>query len=297
MSSIAMARIKLNSSLLRCIQLSLLSFFIAGCSGDHPLNPSFPLKMADAKAAWKQMQAEPKPLARPVVVLGGIYDPGFVASHVAHELREIAAPDVRIISLTFFEIHTFDHCARKLIDAVDREFPTEDPDQTTEVDVVAFSMGGLVARWAAAERPGNSQSDNQSDTSSQSISNNRRLHIARLFTISTPHRGATLAWVPTFDQRVIDMRKDSAFLAGLNSQERNYEIVPYARLGDAVVGAENSAPPGRDPWWLAKPFTLSHLLAGYDVRILTDIARRLRGETPFSTEPAAAFPGAASQPD
>ena len=279
------------------LHLLLLFIGLAGCSADRPLNPSFPLKMADAKTAWTQMESDPKPLARPVVVLGGIYDPGFVAEHVAHELGEIASPDSRIISLTFFEIHTFDHCAEKLIDAVDREFPTDDPAQTVEVDVVAFSMGGLVARWAAAERHVDQFHISETSGSPSAEQHCRRLRIARLFTIGTPHRGASLAWVPTFDQRVIDMRSDSAFLARLNGLERGYEVIPYARLGDAVVGADNSAPPGQNAWWLARSFTLSHLLAGHDVRILADIARRLRGEEPFSIEPAAPLPGANDAPE
>jgi hypothetical protein len=266
--------------------LLLLVTCASGCSGDCPRNPSFPLKMADAKLAWKQMKNDPKPLDRPVIVLGGIYDPGIVAEHVAHELREIATPDAQVISLTFFEIHSFDHCAQKLIDAVDRAFPTDDAQRTTEVDVVAFSMGGLVARWAAAERPPLSDSEDASQTTAIA----RRLRIGRLFTISTPHRGAKLAWIPTFDQRVIDMRHDSAFLTALDAQSTDYQLIPYARLGDSVVGAENAAPAGRNPWWLAPSFTLSHMLAGHDVRILADIARRLRGEEPFTTEPAEPLP-------
>lgn len=233
--------------------------------------------MAQAKSAWKQMQDDPKPLERPLVVLGGIYDPGVVASHVADEMREVANANSRILPVSFFTNGSFESCAQRLIEAIETEFPSDDPEQTIEVDAIGFSMGGLVARYAAC-RP------------KEGDLGRKRLKIRRLFTIGTPHRGAKLAWIPTFDRRIIDMRRDSAFLNALNNQQADYEIVPYTRLGDGVVGAQNAAPPGQDPWWLGKPFSLPHLMAGHDVRILTDIARRLRGEPAFATRPPAPLP-------
>jgi pimeloyl-ACP methyl ester carboxylesterase len=148
---------------------------------------------------------------------------------------------------------------------------------TVEVDVIGFSMGGLVARHAA--RPN---------------SLGKRLNIRRLFTISSPHRGARLASLPTVDQRMIDMRPGSAFLADLNSHlsEADYELLAYTRLGDMIVGPENAAPPGMSPWWVANAsFSLAHISAGADPRILADIARRLRNEPPFTTTPASPLPG------
>ena len=96
--------------------------------------------------------------------------------------------------------------------------------------------------------------------------------------------------VPTFDQRVIDMRSGSEFLDRLNAAPRRYELIPYARLGDMVVGEENAAPPGETAWWLAKSGGPAHMLAATDARILADIARRLRGEEPLTISPAAPLP-------
>ena len=281
--------------------LWLLCLVLAACSADRPLNPTFPLKMADAKIAWKQMEGDPKPLERPVVVVGGIYDPGIFSKNVACRLRTVTAPDSRIIHVAYFNISSFDRCAQVLIEAVDREFPTDDPDQTIAVDVIGYSMGGLVARYAASDRApsgagaeggagdGDGDGDGGARVSAPARSG-RRLQIHTLYTVSTPHVGARLAWVPTFDRRIIDMRPGSEFLTKLNQAAPAYEIVPYARLGDVVVGAENAAPVGRTAWWLAKPWSFSHLLAAHDVRILADIARRLRGEQPFTAEPAAPLP-------
>ena len=84
------------------------------------------------------------------------------------------------------------------------------------------------------------------------------------------------------------MRADSEFLAMLNEglADANYELLCYTRLGDWIVGVENAAPPGHTAWWVpSPPMSFAHLGAATDTRILADIARRLRGETPLTTEP------------
>ncbi len=102
-----------------------------------------------------------------------------------------------------------------------------------------------------------------------------------------------MAALPTLDQRQIDMRPGSAFLAALNAEPHaaDYDLHAYARLGDLIVGPERSAPPGLHPWWVANlPLSFSHLGASHDPRILADIARHLRGERPFSSRPPAVNP-------
>ncbi len=227
------------------------------------------LSRTEAKAALRRMRREPKPLSRPLVVAGGIHDPGFVAPHVARVLGAATSGSASIISVAFVGpgARTLDACRDRLIDAVHETFGHADGDVTAEVDVVGYSMGGIVARHAATRR-----------------TEGRRLGIRRLFTISTPHRGARLAALPTFDQRKIDMRPGSDFLAALDRDlaAASYEVYPYARVGDLVVGTENTAPTGRGPWWVVGgPLVLSHLGAGHDPRILADIARHLRGDPPF----------------
>ncbi len=252
----------------------------AGCASDRPLNPSFPLTHAAAQAALRQMSGDPLPLQRPVVVAGGLHDPGLVASGIARKLRKITAGGSRIITASFFGFSngSFDECRDRLIARVEESFPSGDADQTTEVDVIGYSMGGLVARHAARRRR----------------DGGKRLRIRHLFTISAPHRGARLAGLPTLDRRQIDMRRGSAFLAGLDADlaRADFEIYPYTRLSDLIVGAQNTAPPGQEPWWVANGLlSASHLGAGHDPRILADIARRLRGEVTWTSRPAAALPG------
>ena len=252
---------------------------LAGCASDTPLNPSFSLTRAEARSAIKQMHAAPKSLARPVVVLGGIHDPGFVPSHIADVVRDSVPDRQRIINVAFFETRTFDSCALKLISTLEETFPSVDAIETVEVDVVAFSMGGLVARHAASH--------------AFAARHGRRLRIARLFTISSPHQGADLARLPTLDNRARDMRPGSPFLNSLDGDSDaggEYPMFAYVRLEDGVVGEEHAAPAGMAAWWVPSGFTLSHMLAGHDKRILADILRRLRYEEPFSTEPPAPLP-------
>ena len=274
--------------MVRVLGSSLLcgSFVLnGGCSADEPFNPSFALTYADAKAVLREMKLNPKPLQRPLIVVGGVHDPGFIAPGVVRKLQAVTSCDDRIISVSFFGpgLSTFEACGKHLVDAVEQAFPSDDPDITGKVDVVGFSMGGLVARLAAGPNsPG------------------KRLNISRLFTISSPHRGARLAGLPTADQRTIDMRPGSAFLADLDSHlsEADYELLAYTRLGDMIVGPENASPPGMSPWWVANaPFSLAHLAASTDPRIIADIARRLRNEPPFTTTPASPLPDKARTAD
>jgi surfactin synthase thioesterase subunit len=269
--------------LLRLFLIAIALATFAGCSADRPMNPSLPLPFVEAKAALRVMRTDPRPLERPVVVSGGIHDPGLAAAGIASQIRRVTTGRDQVISVSFFGANTFDACRDRLIKAVDKAFGSVGPQETVEVDVVGFSMGGLVARHAA--RPRND--------------GGRRLRIRRLFTISCPHRGARLAGLPTIDERAIDMRQGSEFLAGLDADLAGaaYDLYTYARLGDMIVGAENAAPPGYHPWWVANaPLSFAHLGAGDDPRFLADIARYLRGEPPFSTEPPANLPCQAAAP-
>jgi pimeloyl-ACP methyl ester carboxylesterase len=256
--------------------LLLLVSALVGCARPA-VNPSFPVSLDDARDLLREMDEHAKPLERPVVVLGGIHDPGFAAPSFRRRLLRATDENAQVIAVSFLTAFDFESCRRRLIDAVNRRWPSEDPQQTVEVDVVAISMGGLVARYAARDR-----SDDEP-----------RLNVRRLFTISTPHRGASLAELPTLDRRVLDMRTGSAFLDLLNrlTMTDEPELVAYVRLDDGIVGEANAAPPRGELWWVPNaPFSLSHMAAASDPRILADIARRLRGEPPLTRSPAAVLP-------
>ena len=257
----------------------LLALGCVGCASAKP-NPSFAVSSDDARRALGEMRSNPKQLDRPLVVLSGFCDPGIASSHLRSEFRRLTGDD-RVIGVSFLFCGDFDACRRQVIAAVDKAFPSDDPLWTTEVDVVGVSMGGLVGRYAAV--PTLNQPEG------------RRLRVARLFTISTPHRGAALAGLPTIDRLQIDMRAGSRFLRDLDAayEGGGYELFPYVRLSDVPVGPPNAAPRGRTAWWVSNlPLQDSHMGAPTDPRIVADIARRLRGEAPFTTDPPAPLPGA-----
>jgi hypothetical protein len=258
------------------------ALLFAACSADRPLNPSFPLTVDAAELALGAMNAHPKPPERPIVVLSGLFDPGFGCKRLAERLTTVTTDDAPIISVCFTRALTFDLCAQRVIAAVEQAYPSHDPVETVEVDVVACSMGGLVARYAALDRR---------DELAETQGRNKRLNVRRLFTISTPHRGAKLAKGPALDQRIAWMRSGSSFLAALEAKPPRYELYPYVRLGDKVIGEENAAPPNRAAWWVKSvPFSEPHTDADRDPRILADIGRRLRGEAPFTLNPAQDLP-------
>jgi hypothetical protein len=311
----------MNASRFPVLLVPLAAALLAlGCAKQPP-NPSFNVSNDDAKAALREMSRDAKPLPRPLVVLGGLQDPGIAVSVLCDDFRRLSGDDPRVIGVSFFFGGNFDNCRKRVIDAVDEAFPSDDPVWTTEVDVVAVSMGGLVARYAAvapaSEKAGASAASDQTTTATRAETETtnapdgapaRRLRIARLFTISSPHRGAALAYLPTLNPLQIDMRAGSKFLRRLDACDglavtdadaslahtrpaTGYELIPYVRLNDMIVGESNAAPTGWTPRWVpAEPFQDSHLFAIADPRIVADIARRLRGEPPLTTDPPAPLP-------
>jgi pimeloyl-ACP methyl ester carboxylesterase len=270
----------------RTILLTLLPLIALGAVGcaAQPQNASFSITNDGAEKLLAEMRSHPKQLQRPLIILGGFNDPGFAASHLRNQFRGLTKDD-RVIGVSFLFCGDFDDCKKAVIDAVDGAFPNTNLRFTTEVDVIGVSMGGLVARYAAAADPKHPDA--------------RRLRIARLFTISSPHRGAMLATLPTFSRLQLDMRSDSKFLSQLGECEscaaedtpKQYKLVPYVRLGDEIVGEQNAAPYGQTPHWVpGEPLQNSHIGAMLDARIIADVARRLRGEKPLTTDPPAPLP-------
>jgi pimeloyl-ACP methyl ester carboxylesterase len=256
-----------------------ITAILPSCGAGQRDNPSFPLTVKKARAELGQMRSDPAALRRPVVVLGGWGDVmGFPPAHLAEQLR-LATGDDRVLSIGFGGCMTFNACRGRVLKRIEAAFPSDSTEWTTQVDVVGFSMGGLVARYTAAP------TDNDSPT--------RRLRIARLYTISTPHQGALMSRFVAPGALAKDMRAGSTFLRNLDRRlaSADYDVVPYVRLGDTIVGAPNAAPRGQNPWWLpARPFSRSHTDAYRDPRLIADLARRLRNETPYTTEPAAPVP-------
>lgn len=267
-----------SPSLISSCLLAVCAAILSGCHVyEDTHNPSFPVTKADAKIDQERMIANPVPLQRPVVIIGGYRSPDFNVDNLRTTLAEMTNGDKAMFTRKYTMLRgDIEKISVELVAQVEHEFPKAGFEgETVEVDVVGLSMGGLVARYAA---------DRLADTYPGDL----KLRIKRLYTISTPHRGAVLAEkVPLIEDRgVIDMVRGSLFLTKLDeAYESDYEIIPYTRLQDGIVGAVNTAPPGRTAMWVSAPVHGgSHWSVNEDLRILVDIARRLRGEEPLGTE-------------
>ena len=245
-----------------------------GCA-QAPVDAAFSTTPDEAWDAIQQMRSEPKHLRRPLVVVGGFLVPAPQGVQFFCEVTR----DANVIPVAIGSCGSFEECREAIIAAVETACRSSDPHWTAEVDVVGYSLGGLAARYAAAP--------------SRDAPGSKRLKIARLFTISSPHTGAVLAQYISLTDFHRDMRPGSGFLTYVASNDAgaSYQLYPYVHLDDEMVGADHAAPAGMNPIWLANsPAAPAHVSAMTDVRILADIARRLRDEPPLSHPPAPPLP-------
>ncbi|GAB5497466.1 MAG: hypothetical protein Phyf2KO_25460 [Phycisphaerales bacterium] len=235
-------------------------------------NPAFPATHKEVLEDRQRMRDNPVALERPVIVLSGYRSPSGASSGLARQIRKLTgAQHDQVVPIAYAFAGTIGTPAGKVIDRVEQNFPSDDPMWTTEVDVVAISMGGLVARLAAAE------------LELRGEPHGKRLKIGTLYTLASPHRGALLAdWIAV-DSASRDMVAGSELLSALDAAfvSADYELVPYAVLRDGWVGATRAAPVGQEPIWVPGRLFMSHHMVSLNRRIQTDLARRLRGEEPM----------------
>jgi len=255
------------------------------------LNPDFAI---DAQAALadqaRMVAAGPGRIERPLVVLAGYRSPRIPAARLATKLTRLvgyAARDVLVVWYT--GAGDMPTAVAKVIESVAAWRPGalgegENPG-AEQVDVVAISMGGLIAR-AAAAGPSVLAGCGRIDEGRGAIRHvgDRRLSIARLMTLSSPHRGALLADMTAIDPAAEAMVAGSGFLRALDValERARYELVCYSRIRDGWVGATRAAPPGRSVLWRAGLVWGSHFTVSEDPGIVADVARRLRGEEPLA---------------
>ncbi|MEM7754449.1 MAG: hypothetical protein AAF297_02320 [Planctomycetota bacterium] len=261
------------------LTLAALTLALPACHKVGPENPRIRVNDQQLNHLRAELKANPVELERPVVVITGLWDPGVGTADIAATLAQLTSgnPD-DFIKFRPRTPGTFQESAIELTDAINEQLNEGKPTtRTAEVDVVALSLGGLVARHA-------------------SIPSVRwiRLDAARIFTLASPHTGAHFAedfyWV---DELIADMAPGSSYLAWLNRRYRSdYELYPYAVKNDPVVGEQYTTPPDwpGEPLWVRGRFYSSHQFIHRDEMILTDIALRLRGEEPLFQEPDAAMP-------
>lgn len=264
---------------LACSLLGVALAFIGCGTGPRTVNPTFDTSVEQAEELLREVAENPKRPDRPILLVGGYFDPTGVEIAGMRKQLEANFGEHNVHAVRYFAFSNFDRLAAELIQETDDAFGNgTQTDRTVTVDVVALSMGGLVSRHAAlvgdAER-------------------GRTLDIRRLFTAGTPHRGAALATKVSPDALVRDMTPGSEFLQGLEDArpDADYELVSYVRLGDGIVGEANAAPPGQTPIWVdSMPWHRPHADALHDPRIQADIVLRLRGLLPLARQPQAPLP-------
>lgn len=249
---------------MRLIYVLVLMGVLVGCASE----PGAPITTRQAKADLEAMAREPVVLERPVLVLSGYSIPGFAAEALAQDLRE-ATGDGRVYAVTFFASTGMDASVRRVMHTVEQELGSGEDGWSPEVDVIGYSMGGVVARYAATER-------------ASERNEMPKLRIRRLFTLCSPHQGARMAWrfSPVPAERA--MARDSAFLAYLDESlaEGGYEVRAYAVDGDEIVGSMNSGVEG-EPLYVLEGQSVAmweHMAAVGDSRFSAEFARLLRGE-------------------
>jgi len=235
-----------------------------------PLNPQFPLSIAQARKELRRMKVEPALPVRPVVVLSGYHSPHAQAEHLRWVLQRHTHADATLVAVSYT---TRTKMAQIIADAaasITKRFGAG-----AEVDLVCISMGGLIAR--AICTPGALPS------AAGEIPTRTPINAQRVFTLASPHAGALLADKIAPNAAARDMKRASTFLTALDLAQpaAKYELVCYSRLRDGWVGAQRSAPPGHGVVWTSGAVWGSHFTVTWDPRIIADLCRRVRGEAPL----------------
>lgn len=236
------------------------------------LNPKFPADPTAVATAERRLRDEAPELPRPVVILAGWRAPALSPWRLEDRLRRLL-PRGRFLSIAYPLASSVQAAADAVVARLERAKAARSSEGTLEIDVVAISMGGLVARWMLAEPP-------------------RALapwRLPRLFTLATPHRGAKLANYVRLDEASRQMRPGSDFLDRLHAAPlADTSLTCYAMLRDWWVGARNAAPPDRAPLWIdaGHPLerALSHFLIVQNRAVTLDLALRLAGQPPLAAE-------------
>jgi len=267
-------RWRAETAVVRSILCSVMILAVGCASG--PTNPKL-LASDQAAVALKSMSDVPITPTRSILILGGYMDPGFAARAIEKAIRAGTSPETEIIAISFGDCISFAQCRQRVLHVVAQW-------KDREIDVIANSMGGLVARFSAMD----SAQLESCGIHSNSIDPAIRIHT--LFTICSPHQGALMAESGPSSEFSMDMRQKSKFIACLDRalEVAKYEMICYGRTGDSIVGMDRSAPVGFELRWVDTPaLEFAHVGANKDPRILADILATIRGEQHGSVAPSA----------
>jgi len=237
--------------------------------GGPPRGGGFPTD-DDVRREVARLAANPVRLDRPVVILGGYHAPPQVAWWVREQVSRLTTgrlDDFLTVSFPFET--TIGRAAERAVAAAARWQPGR------SLDAIGLSMGGIVGRLAALTAPMRGHAAGLAGPLPD------RLALARLYTFASPHQGSIRASVIAPDTAARDLKPDAPFLASLNRQSRDFELVCYAQEGDNLIAPEHAAPPGEGVTLGSASRMMSHFTTAHNPWFLVDLARRLRNEQPF----------------
>lgn len=248
--------------------IARLTEYLSTSLGAEQINPAFHPTHAQAHEALRLLASDPQPVPRPLVIIGGYIDAIRIVGFVDSLLRPTVR-DTPIIPVTIGVCHSFADARRRTIEIVEAALQQQNP----TVDVVGLSLGGIVAVDARANCSG--------------VLPDRRLNVQRLFAIGSPFTGVQLADFIPLTPYLRSMRPDSPFIERIAASSATMDVVAYGHRFDDVVGIEHCAPSGRTVNWLAdNSWFWAHIASLLDVRIVADIALRLHGKVPISSNPS-----------
>jgi triacylglycerol lipase len=174
----------------------------------------------------------------PLLLIHGIDDTGAVFYRMGKYLQQQGWSVYALDLVPNNGAVGLDELAKQVADYVAKEFPPEQP-----LDLVAFSMGGIVSRYYIQRLEGIKR-------------------VQRFITIASPHNGTVIAY-GSLRPGCVQMRPNSALLQDLNSdvamlEQLNFTSIwtPYdlmivpAKSSQMAVGREVVLPVGLHPWML-----------------------------------------------
>lgn len=181
----------------------------------------------------------------PVLLVHGINDTGAVFKKMAFYLRERGWSVYTLDLLPNNGSELLEKLAQQIANFIDTTFAPQQP-----LDIVGFSMGGIVSRYYIQRLGGIER-------------------IKRFITIASPHQGTVVAY-GTWLAGAIQMRPQSKFLQDLNSdiqilKQLNFTSIwtPYdlmilpAKSSQMPLGKEVILPVALHPWMLKDTQTLA----------------------------------------
>jgi triacylglycerol lipase len=198
----------------------------------------------------------------PVLLIHGIDDTRSVFQKMAVHLA-LQGWSVHSLNLVPNNGHVgLDELAKQVADYVTATFAPEQ-----HLDLVGFSMGGIVSRYYVQRLGGINR-------------------VQRFITISSPHNGTVVAY-GSRRPGCLQMRPDSIFLKDLNSdavtlQQLNFTSIwtPYdlmivpANSSQMSVGSEVIVPVALHPWMLTDPRSLAVVTAALAERIKLPLLKK-----------------------